>query len=128
MDSIFLKRGRNHLKLHEELKSVIEDAEKRMPSDLPEHAQHDFHVYSWPQTWGSTSMGLGGQGCTMSVTAQTVVVMRYHHHEACVYFGGIFAYHVKNPSTSFFKFMRNFSMISRGNVRIMELGEKVFWE
>lgn len=54
--------------------------------------EHDIEVCQFEQTWGSTALGHGGIGGTSTTTAPTTVVIC--RNEACVYFGGQFAYKV----------------------------------
>lgn len=54
---------------------------------------NEIEVYSFPQSWGSTALGFGGIGGQASTTATTVVVTC--GGQACVYFGGQFAYKVE---------------------------------
>lgn len=57
-------------------------------------------VYCFPQTWGSTALGFGGIGGAAMTTAYTVVVIG-PQQDACVYFNGRLAYHVKVPNDTF---------------------------
>lgn len=52
----------------------------------------ELEIYSFPQQWSSTALGFGGIGGQEFTTATTVVVVC--RDEACVYFGGRFAYKV----------------------------------
>jgi hypothetical protein len=52
----------------------------------------ELEIYSFPQQWSSTALGFGGVGGQAFTTATTVVVVC--RDEACVYFGGRFAYKV----------------------------------
>jgi hypothetical protein len=53
---------------------------------------NELEIYSFPQQWPSSALGFGGIGGQAFTTATTVVVLC--HDEACVYFGGRFAYKV----------------------------------
>jgi hypothetical protein len=55
-------------------------------------AQHDVEIFSFPQTWGSTGIGLSSVGGQMMTTAQTTIVSL--GTIAWVYIGGQLAYHV----------------------------------
>jgi hypothetical protein len=57
-------------------------------------------VTLFQQTWGSTALGFGGIGGQAITSADTVVV-EGPQGDACVYFGGQFAYHVKRPNERF---------------------------
>lgn len=70
--------------------------------------QHEIEVVSFPQTWSSTALGFGGIGGQAFTTALTVAVL--HGREACVYFGGSFAYKIDKFSSKFYDDMRAFEM------------------
>lgn len=70
--------------------------------------QSEIEIYSFPQTWSSTALGFGGVGGQAFTTALTVVVIC--EREACVYFGGSFAYKVKKLNTTLFDDIRAFDM------------------
>ena len=57
-------------------------------------------VVMFPQTWGSTALGFGGVGGQAITTAYTVVVYG-PMGDACVYFGGRFAYHIARHNATF---------------------------
>lgn len=61
---------------------------------------YDVEIYSFPQTWSSTALGFGGIGGQAITSAQTTVVIC--GNEACVYFGGRFAYKVENTKDEFY--------------------------
>lgn len=67
---------------------------KRQPSGTRPRRPHagEIEVYSFPQEWSSTALGFGGIGGQAFTTATTVVVAC--RDEACVYFGGSFAYKI----------------------------------
>ncbi len=82
--------------------------------DLPEiegkrPTLYDVEVFSFPQTWGSTALGFGGVGGQAMTTVQTIIVSNYS--EACVYFGGAFAYK-KAMTQEFVKDMQSHRMAS----------------
>lgn len=55
----------------------------------------DFEIYSFDQTWGSTSLGFDGIGGQAITTARTYVFVPISGNQMCfVYFGGKFAYKV----------------------------------
>lgn len=56
-------------------------------------AQHDVEIYSFPQTWGSSGIGLSSVGGQMMTTAQTTIVSL--ETTAWVYIGGQLAYCVE---------------------------------
>jgi hypothetical protein len=68
---------------------------------------YDVEIYSFPQSWGSSALGFSGVGGQAMTTAQTTIVSNYS--EACVYFGGSFAYR-KAMTQEFVKDMQNHSM------------------
>jgi hypothetical protein len=58
-------------------------------------------VYAmFPQMWGSTALGFGGIGGAAMTTEYTIVLNCYSTF--AVYYGGQFAYIVKNPTQTFF--------------------------
>lgn len=63
----------------------------------------------FPQMWSSTALGFGGMGGASITTADTVIVFGEHRSNACVYFGGRFAYLVK-PTEVFIDDMRKHQM------------------
>lgn len=70
--------------------------------------EREIEVYSFPQQRSSTALGFGGVGGQAFTTALTVVVME--GREACVYFGGSFAYKIKKYGQTFFKDMKDHNM------------------
>lgn len=68
-------------------------------------------LYSFPQTWGSTALGFTGIGGQMITQAQTTVIMVSTTHKyGAVFFGGKFAYSVKNVNEAFIKDVSQFRM------------------
>jgi hypothetical protein len=67
---------------------------KRVPTSTRTRRPHagEIEVYSFPQQWSSTALGFGGIGGQAFTTASTVVVACLD--QACVYFGGAFAYRI----------------------------------
>ena len=63
----------------------------------------ELEVFSWPQTWESTSCGSGAGGAAIT-TAQTVVVMAPGRaREVHVYHAWRFAYTVRRPTPLFWQ-------------------------
>lgn len=77
----------------------------------------DFGVYSmFPQTWGSTALGLGGMGSAAMTTAYTVVLECQHTQEFLVYFGGTWCYTINRRSANIDQFAedcRNHCLVSK---------------
>lgn len=71
----------------------VDDALVRIKQDLKLDilGEDMLQVYSWHQTWSSTSCGFGGVAGQAITTAQTVVIM-YEGNGAYVYHHGRFAY------------------------------------
>lgn len=72
--------------------------------------EEEVKVYCFPQTWGSTALGFGGMGGAAMTTAYTVVVT--HNTNACVYFGGRFAYAIDNFPKEFWDDVKSQNMPS----------------
>jgi aspartate aminotransferase-like enzyme len=96
--------------IHRDLKDVVEartwsknKSEFTRRPDLSE-----LEIYSFPQTWGSTALGFDGIGGSAMTTALTVVVML--GVEACVYFGGSFAYRIEEINDFFRADMQRYDM------------------
>jgi aspartate aminotransferase-like enzyme len=96
--------------IYRDLKDVVEvrswsrdQSEFTRRPDLSE-----LEIYSFPQTWGSTALGFDGIGGSAMTTALTVVVM--HGVEACVYFGGSFAYRIEDINEAFRADMQRYDM------------------
>lgn len=66
---------------------------KRRPHD------DDVEVYHFPQTWGSTALGLGGVGGSTMTSAYTTVVVS--GRSAAVYFAGRHAYTIPETTQRF---------------------------
>lgn len=60
-------------------------------------APHHCSVVMFEQTWGSTALGFGGVG-GQAITSAYTVVIEGPRGDACVYFGGRLAYHIKRPN------------------------------
>lgn len=86
---------------------------------------HEVEVYSFDQTWGSTALGFPGIGGSAMTRATTVVVAG--PDEACVYFGGQFAYRVKGwrNSEAFNRDMRAYNVadVMRAAARYEQSGK-----
>lgn len=83
----------------------------------------DFEMYTFPQTWGSTSLGFGGMGGQAMTTANTYVFIPQYVNQKCfVYFGSRFAYAVPYSE----KFMED---VKKGNmVSVMRSGKYLIKE
>lgn len=76
--------------------------EDRRIKKTRKHSAYDISVYAmFPQTWGSTALGFGGIGGQAMTPAYTVIIESNYTGEYCVYFGGRFAYRVKNLNQKF---------------------------
>jgi hypothetical protein len=66
------------------------------------------------QTWSSTALGFGGWGGSSMTSAITTIVYRDEIKEHIpifyVFFGGSFAYAIKNPNQKFFEDMEREDM------------------
>lgn len=97
---------------------VKEDFTSRLPyRDLPRvkakrrPTVNDLEVFAmFSQMWGSTALGFGGLGGASMTSAYTIIIANIHDREFCVYFGGRFAYKVKNPTDEFFASVRTSNM------------------
>ena len=78
---------------------ILEDAAEKLGSHHPEN----LYWYAFPQTWSSTALGFGGIGGCAMTCAETVVVMTHNGPvgSAAVFFGGRFAYTVKEVGEGF---------------------------
>jgi hypothetical protein len=70
----------------------------------------DLEWYSWPQTWGNTTLGFGGIGGQAITTAQTILVTDTLTGVVAIYHGGKFAYVIKNPSITFWERVRDWNL------------------
>ena len=80
----------------EHLDEIFKDVEKRSKTYEIES------FYSFPQSWGDTSLGFGGMAGQAITSAQTVVMMTFEG-EAYIYIGGRYAYVVKRPGARFWE-------------------------
>lgn len=83
--------------------------------DLPKIKKHrrpstyDVEVAAmFIQSWGSTALGFGGIGGASVSDAYTIVI--HCRGEYAVYFGGRFAYRVRNPNSSFYDDLNSLRM------------------
>lgn len=72
--------------------------------------EHEMEVYSFPQTWGDTSLGFGGVAGQAFTSAQTTVVLT-NTLKAAVYFSRRLAYVIENPNDVFFDHLRQHDMV-----------------
>lgn len=79
-----------------EILSIEEDLPYRFKfNGKPYPTVDDFEMYTFDQTWGSTSLGFGGIGGQAMTTARTYVFIPINCDQKCfVYFAGRFAYAV----------------------------------
>jgi len=85
--------------------------------------ERDIEIVLFAQTWGSTSLGYGGMGCSAMTPAYTVVVQT--PSTSCVYFGGgELAYKIDHATQSpegrqrFFGDLHSHSMTSVSSSRV----------
>ena len=81
----------------------------------PEHCRIDM----FEQSWGSTALGFGGIGGASITSAYTVIVTG-PNGDACVYFAGRLAYHIKRPNQKFWEDNQNRSMRPVSGARVYE--------
>jgi hypothetical protein len=72
----------------------------------------------FPQMWGSTALGFGGIGGAAMTSAYTVIVFGCNRTDACVYFNGGLAYHIKAPNKQFYDDMAAQSMVQRAGAKL----------
>ena len=100
---------------------TIIDIEKQNNGVIEYMKQHiDVHrdlitnYSSFIQTWGSTALGFNGWGGSMMTDAVTTIVEVAHHGTNSivwhVFFGGRFAYAIKEPNEQFFTDWNNCCM------------------
>lgn len=71
------------------LNSVLTDAQERLKTLRTTFDPYDDLIWhSFPETWGSTSLGFGGMGAQMITTAQTHVVIDAVSGTGVVYWAG----------------------------------------
>lgn len=66
----------------------------------------DLSIYTFPQVWGSTTLGFNGIGGQAMTKALTMVIYDTYNDFGAVFFDGRLAYHYKNPSGAFFEDIR----------------------
>jgi len=76
-------------------------------------SEYDVELRSFPQSWPSTALGLGGIGGAAITSAQTTIVTCRGSDSAAVYFGERLAYVVTAPNATFASDMQLQSMASR---------------
>lgn len=69
----------------------------------------DIDIFS--QTWGSTALGFGGMGGD-ALTTELTTVIKTADNRWYVFFGGGFAYCVKDPTPEFYEDINNHKMAS----------------
>jgi hypothetical protein len=100
-------------------KSGATETRKRRPYES------DLGVYHFPQTWGDTSLGFGGVAGQAFTTAYTTVVV--HYRDACVYFGGRFAYRVVvDATTPFLTDLGSHGMRSVADSSVYRVGSNTY--
>lgn len=77
--------------------------------------EYDCEVYHFPQTWSSTALGFGGLAGQAFTSSYSTVVLPDTRDVAAVYFGGRFAYLIKNPTDKFWEDVRSYQMKAVGN-------------
>lgn len=73
----------------------------------------EVDIVQFPQTWGSTALGIGLVGGSAISYAYTVVVSCVKTKEAAVYFGGNLGYVIKNPNSVFKEDVKNYNLKHR---------------
>jgi len=84
---------------------------------FPEYGETDWqyrrqavHIYTFPQTWGSTTCGargIGGASCTKTLTT---VFLSNNHDKAVVFINDEFRYLVEKCSPVFFEDLKKMQM------------------
>lgn len=74
--------------------------------------ENEVDVVSFPQIWGSTTLGFGGLGGAAMTSAQTTVVSMHSPPAAAVYFGSRLAYCLDAPNDRFASDLRDRRMVS----------------
>lgn len=98
--------------VNEMIEEVKVDFQNKTGHELTDmEISYDTTIYSFPQTWGDTTLGFGGYGGQMLTQAQTTVIMVSTTHEyGAVFFGGRFAYSMENVNEAFLKDISQFRM------------------
>lgn len=63
----------------------------------------EWELYSFPQTWGDTSLGRGGAAAQAICSAQTTVLYHTLNDEVWVFIGPTRRYKLSSPSQSFWE-------------------------
>ena len=85
----------------------------KMVQKTRRHGEYDIEVYAmFTQTWGSTALGFGGVGGAAMTSAYTIILSSHLNGEYLVYFGGHFAYKIKQPTDAFYEDIRKGCMTS----------------
>lgn len=94
-----------------EILSIEADLPHRFDyGETPRPTLDDFELYTFEQTWGSTSLGFGGIGGQAITSARTYVFVPINCNQLCfIYFAGRYAYAVNYSET----FMED---VLKGNV------------
>ena len=98
--------------VNEMIEEVKEDFKNKTGHALTDmELMYEVSIYTFPQTWGSTALGFGGMGGQMMTQAQTTIIeVNTISNYAAVFFGGKFAYSVKNMNEAFIKDVSQFRM------------------
>lgn len=102
--------------IYKDIKMIIHDAaqycvDNNFKVDIRDC---EISVYSFPQTWGSTSLGFGGFGGQSVTRAQTTVVVLDGsiYSAGIVFFDGDLAYGIENFNELFEKDLHDLNMVS----------------
>ena len=82
-----------------------------------EYADVEFDAYVFPQTWGSTALGLGGYGGQAITKAYTTVFTDVMSNIAVVFFGDSLAYTLTDLNEAFMKDLAEQHMVSMNEAR-----------
>ena len=78
-----------------EVLSIESDIPYRFDRSNENPTVNDFEIYTFNQTWGSTTLGFCGYGGQAITSARTYVFVPIYCNQKCfVYFGSRFAYAV----------------------------------
>lgn len=78
-----------------EVLAIEADLPYRLDYSVERPTIDDFELYTFNQTWGSTTLGFGGVGGQAITQARTYVFVPVTCNQKCfVYFAGRFAYEV----------------------------------
>lgn len=99
----------------DDIKKSLENVHKTLESFgiNPHIPIYDYVCFT--QTWASTALGFGGWGGSMMTEAVTTIVKAVSPEDKLlrfyVFFGGSFAYAIKNPNQKFFEDMGRKDMV-----------------